>query len=118
MEIWKDIKENKKYEVSNLGRIRNKKTKRILKTTVNNKGYERFIIYGEKSKPKMYYVHRIVASSFIENTDNRPEVNHINEVKTDNRVENLEWVSSDYNLHYGTRLQRIWNTKKQRGIYK
>ena len=117
-EIWKTMQENNKYEVSSIGRIRNKKTSRILKTTISNKGYERFIIYQKNSKPKMYYVHRIIASNFLNNNNNYSEVNHKNENKLDNRVENLEWCNSWYNLHYGTRLERIWKTKKEKGLYK
>lgn len=118
MELWLTMKENPNYEISNKGRVRNKKTKRILKTTINNKGYERFIIYEEKSKPKMYYIHRVVANNYIDNKKNYNQVNHINENKRDNNVSNLEWCDNWYNSHYGTRLGRIWETKKAKGIYK
>ena len=110
-ETWKIMKENPNYEVSNLGKIRNTKTKRIRKTTINNKGYEKFIIYINE-KPKSFYVHRVVANNFIENLNNYLEVNHKDENKLNNSVDNLEWCDGCYNLHYGTRIKRIKDKKK------
>lgn len=114
-EIWKTMKEHNNYEVSNYGKIRNKKTGRILKTTKNNKGYERFIIYIDK-KPKCFYIHRVVANNYLENPNNLPEINHKNENKNDNRVNNLEYCYGLYNLSYGTRVERILKTKREKGL--
>jgi len=114
-EIWKTMKEHSNYEVSNMGKIRNKKTKRILKTTISYKGYERFIIYIEK-KAKCFYVHRVVANNFLENYYNYKEINHKNENKLDNSVENLEYCDTKYNCNYGTRIERILDTKRKKGI--
>lgn len=111
MEIWKTMKEHTDYEISNLGRIKNKKTGRIRKTTISNKGYKQIIVYINK-KAKTYYVHRLVANNFIDNPNNLKEVNHINENKLDNRVINLEWCNGEYNLHYGNRVQRILKAKE------
>lgn len=116
-EVWKKMKEHNKYEVSNLGKIRNIKTQRILKTTKNNKGYERFIIYINK-KPTCFYVHRVVANNFLDNPNNYKEINHKNENKNDNSVINLEWCDGIYNLSYGTRIERILSTKRKKGIIK
>ena len=111
MEIWKTMKEHQDYEISNLGRVKNKKTGKIRKTTINNKGYEQIIVYINK-KAKTYYIHRLVANNFVNNPNNLKEVNHINENKLDNRADNLEWCSGEYNLHFGTRIQRILKTKE------
>lgn len=111
MEIWKTMKEHNNYEISNYGKVRNKKTGRIRKTTINNKGYEQIIVYINK-KPKTYYIHRLVASNFIENPNNYKEVNHLDENKLNNNVNNLEWCNGEYNLHYGTRVNRILKAKE------
>lgn len=116
-EIWKVMKEHNNYEVSNFGKIRNIKTKRILKTTKNNKGYERFIIYIDK-KPKCFYVHRVVANNYLDNPNNYKEVNHKDENKSNNCINNLEWCDGLYNLSYGTRVERILNTKLSKGLIK
>ena len=110
-EVWKIMKEHSNYEVSNLGKIKNKTTDRIRKTSINNKGYEQFIVYIDK-KPKTFYVHRVVANNFLENFNNLPEVNHKDENKLNNCVDNLEWCDGCYNLHYGTRIERITSKKK------
>ena len=114
-EIWKTMKENEKYQISDCGNVKNKKSGRILKTTISNKGYKRFIIYLNK-KAKCFYIHRVVANNFIENPHNYKEVNHINENKLDNHVSNLEYCDSKYNCNYGTRNQRILNTKRTKGL--
>lgn len=112
MEIWKVMKENKKYEISNFGKVRTIATGRIRKTRISNKGYEQVGIYIEK-KLKYLYIHRIVANNFLENINNSKEVNHINENKLDNRVENLEYCDTKYNCNYGTRNERILKSKEQ-----
>ena len=110
-EIWKTMKEHSNYEVSDEGQIRNKKTKRILKPSINNKGYKRIIIYINK-KSRCLYVHRIVANNFLENPNNYKEVNHKNENKLDNRLINLEYCDTKYNCNYGTRNKRIIKNKR------
>lgn len=62
------------------------------------------------NKPKQYLVHRLVALAFIPNTNNYKEINHKNEDKTDNRVENLEWCDRSYNINYGNSLTKFANS--------
>lgn len=110
-EIWKDIPEYEGlYQVSNLGNVRSlnyNKTKKIkvLKQGIQKKGYL-FITLSKEGKHKSYNAHRLVAKVFIPNPNNLPQVNHKDEDKTNNSVENLEWCSAEYNVNYGTRTDR------------
>jgi hypothetical protein len=110
-EIWKDvIGYSGHYKVSNLGRIKSIKfnKERILKQN-NLNGYKQIRLYANKSIANVL-VHRIVAEAFIENIKNYPQVNHKDEDKTNNNVDNLEWCSSSYNNNYGTRSERVIST--------
>ena len=103
-EEWRVIKDYPNYMVSSFGRVKNVKfaKERILKQVITNDGYLRVGLY-KTQKQTACSVHRLVAQSFIPNPDNLPQVNHKNEIKTDNRVENLEWCTNKYNVNYGTR---------------
>jgi hypothetical protein len=68
-------------------------------------GYIQYLLCEDGVK-RYFYAHRLVAMAFIPNLEDLPEVNHINEVKTDNRVENLEWCDSKYNNNFGTKNKR------------
>ena len=110
-EVWKDIEGYPGYQVSNLGRVRSLNYShtgqvRVLKPGRNSSGYL-FVNLCKNGKHKLCTVHRLVAIAFIPNPDNLPEVNHINEDKTDNRVENLSWVSHVQNCRHGTRNKRV-----------
>jgi|14_taG_2_1085336.scaffolds.fasta_scaffold110897_2 hypothetical protein len=134
-EIWKPISEyNGYYEVSNKGRVRSV-TRQIERTNPRNndlktlytykgklipfwitkKGYCRCTlnINGKKSN---HLVHRLVTNEFIENTENKKQVNHINCVKTDNRVENLEWCTNYENYIHGARNGKQDTQHKLGGI--
>lgn len=97
-EIWKDVTGYEGlYQVSNLGRVRSlTRYKRIMTGHINTWRYRQVTLTKNKIK-KMFSVHRLVAEAFIPNPENKPEVDHINTLRDDNRVENLRWVSSSEN---------------------
>ena len=121
MEIWKDIEGFEGlYQVSNLGRVKSlnynhTKKEKILKLQLHGTGYLLVVLYKE-SKGKIYQVHRLVVQAFIPNLENKPQVNHKDEDKTNNKVENLEWTTRKENCNYRTRNERIAKSQS-RPIY-
>ena len=129
-EVWKDIEGYEGYyQVSNLGQVRSldrtipfrggeKKLEGMILKQKLNKGYNMVgISMGGKQKGKL--TSRLVAKAFIDNPENKPEVNHIDENKQNNRVENLEWVTAKENANHGTRNQKViknleWASEKQK----
>ena len=129
-EIWRPIVGYEGlYEVSNLGRVRSMGhyvtqigycgtpftrfyKGRIINTPPTRNGYETLTL-SNGSKRETKSVHRLVAEAFIPNPDNLPQVNHKNEVKTDNRAENLEWCTIAYNVTYGHRIEKAARAKSK-----
>lgn len=96
-EIWKPIKGfESKYEISNLGRLKNIRTNHILKMTNQYGDYFSIILYDETHK-KYTRIHRLVAEHFIDNPNNYPCVNHKDMNKQNNCVDNLEWCTYSHN---------------------
>lgn len=136
MEIWKDIEDYEGlYQVSNLGRVK-RLSKPKKNYNINSKSFEIIMIPEKIVKPQLdknryyrigltkdykrsfYFVHRLVAQAFISNSDNLSYINHKDEDKTNNYVDNLEWCTMKYNCNYGTRNERVakCNHKKVRCI--
>lgn len=97
MEVWIEVQENARYEVSNTGKIRDKKTKTLKKQYTLKNGYS-VVSFYENGKQKNVYVHRIVACAFLGGSECGLEVNHKDGVKTNNNVSNLEWVTRSENI--------------------
>lgn len=118
-EVWKDIKDYEdEYEVSNLGRVRNKKTKNILKPFLNTKGYLRVCLY-KNGKAKKCYVHRLVYEAFIGEIPNGLQVNHKDENKQNNVLSNIDTLMTpSQNINYGTCIERIAKTLSKSVIQK
>lgn len=111
-EVWQTIAGCEHYQVSNLGRVMSlsRFVKRngfdfriaggIVKTRVTEFGYVQVEIKDSDGKRKTWKLHRLLATTFIPNPDNKPEVNHRNGIKTDNNLENLEWVTRSENMKH------------------
>lgn len=125
MEKWKPIPGYEGlYEVSSYGRVRSLERyksnngglqlikEKILKPHNTKKGYLTVQLCNKK-----FTVHRLVAQAFIPNPDNLPMINHLDEDKTNNVADNLEWCDAKYNSNYGTSIERMINTKIENGYY-
>ena len=108
-EEWRDVVGYEGlYQVSSEGRVKSFKwnKERFLKPRGNRGGYLQVNLYAGGGKPKKFYVHRLVCEAFHDNPDNKPQVNHVNEDKADNRACNLEWCTAEENTNFGTRNER------------
>lgn len=127
--MWKSLKNNPYYSVSDTGIVkRNAYTRvdklgrttqikeKILKQQIDKDGYYRVSIITGEEKQKFIPIHRLVAETFLDNKDKLPCINHKNENKLDNNISNLEWCSWSYNNNYGTRQERVSKTQGRKII--
>lgn len=115
--IWKDIPGYEGlYKVSNTGKVFSCVTNRELSVIQKKDGYTCISLCDKDHNKKQYRIHQLVAKAFISNPNNLPMINHKNEIKNDNRVENLEWCNNFYNSNYGNR--NLILSKKLKGVPK
>ena len=106
IEEMKDVKEYEgEYAITRDGQVWSYKRKKFLKPRLVG-GYHQVVLCKD-GKKKDLYIHRLVAEAYIPNPDNLPQVNHKDEDKSNNCVENLEWCDAKYNINYGTRTKKI-----------
>lgn len=122
-EIWKSVCGFSNYEVSTCGRVRSKQrtantwfgkrkvNSKILNTRLN-KGYLYVLMRNDENHLCNMKIHRLVATAFIENPNNLPQINHKDENKQNNNINNLEWCTAKYNSNYGAHIDRMKITKK------
>ena len=124
-EVWKDIPHYEGlYQVSNQGRVKALPRERVNHTggrwtqpekmmsiSINNDGYHKVSLTNANGVRKTESIHRLVALAFIDNPEGKPEVNHINCIRSDNRVENLEWITHQENIDYTVKCGNKSNKK-------
>lgn len=102
-----------KYAITSCGKVWSYKTKRFLSTHKNSKGYERVYLCKDNGG-KCLAIHKLVAMAYIPNPNNLPQINHKDENKQNNSVNNLEWCTNNYNSNYGTRNKRMAKAKRKK----
>lgn len=101
------------YLVSNDGKVKSLRTEKLLKPTTDKDGYLYYVLCVDGVR-KTIKAHRLVAMAFIENTENKSAIDHINGIKTDNNVENLRWVTNKENTHNPITLKKVIARGKER----
>lgn len=112
-EIWKDVKGYEGlYQISNMGRVKSfKHANPKLLTSVNKQGYHSVTLVRSNGVKEPLRVHRIIMTAFIPNPENKPFINHINTIRNDNRLENLEWCTHTENMKHAVYMGRLANQK-------
>ena len=101
------------YAVTSCGQVWSYRSQKFLKPTSATKGYLVVNLYKDNKNKKRCYVHRLVAEAYIPNLDNLPQINHKDENRANNCLQNLEWCDAKYNNNYGTHTERAANSHKK-----
>lgn len=121
-EIWKTVQGFENYDISNLGNVRSwvdnaskrRTSPKLLKPSPDKNGYVSVSLYlNSSTRAKRILIHRLVAITFIPNPNGLPQVNHKDENKSNNRIDNLEWCTSKYNLIYSSIHKKGLETKNR-----
>lgn len=111
-EIWKDINRYEGlYKISNFGKVMSLTRNKLL--TINKTGEYDYVFLSKNGQFKIKKIHRLVAEAFIPNPNNLECVNHRDENKRNNRVDNLEWCTKKYNCNYGKRNEKMSKSKSK-----
>ena len=125
-EVWKDIKGYEGlYQINNFGKVKSLKKyagrsfrkEKILKEYIDKDGYIK-VILCKNNKTRFLSIHRLLAEAFIPNPNNFPQINHKDEDKSNNSLENLEWCTCKYNINYGNRTKKSMETRKYNMLHK
>lgn len=113
-EVW--VQATRIHEVSNLGNVRNSQNKRLVKLQLTSTGYFEFFMRNPEGGRSRFKVHRLVAMYFVQNNQNKPHVNHIDAVKTNNCFTNLEWCTHAENLAHASKMGLISKKPRTMGM--
>ena len=118
-EIWKELEGFSKYKFSNSGKVWSKTNNIELSRKPREDGYVKSCLYTDEGGRRGFHIHRLIALAFIPNPENKKTVNHKNHIKTDNRVENLEWATqSEQNYHQRKPSKEDFRIMRARGVWR
>lgn len=98
-EIWKIIEEFPNYSISRDGKVKHNRLNRLRNPEKTPYGYETITFKDNEGRTRQRFIHRLLAQAFIPNPENKPFIDHINRIKSDNRLENLRWVTTQENSY-------------------